>query len=77
MTPIDSTYDRYDLMILLMNVSYLRLHVHINYQNTHQRKNLKLPYLYSCARNICEVWKVKRLEFIRERLYSLINVENY
>ena len=34
---------------------YLRLHLHISEQNTHQRKNLKLLYLHCYTRNIFEI----------------------
>ena len=39
--------------------SYLRLHVHINDQNTNQRKYLKLPYLHCCTSNICEILRAE------------------
>ena len=49
------------------------LHLHINDQNTHQRR---LPYLPCYTRNICKFGGLT-LELIRKRMYSLVNVENY
>ena len=37
---------------------------------------LKLPCLHCYTRNICEIWRVK-FEFIRKRMCSLVNIENY
>ena len=55
MTPIDSTNDQNTMR------SFLKLHLHINNQNTHQRKNLKLPYLNSY--NIVKIWiEIERVE---------------
>ena len=39
--------------------TYLRLHLRINDQTTHQRKNLKLPYFHCYTRNICEILRVE------------------
>ena len=33
-------------MIKVLWVEYLRLHLQVNNQNTHQKKNLKLPYFH-------------------------------
>ena len=52
MTAMDSTNDLYAL-------SYLRLHLNIKDQNTHQRKNLKEPYLHCCNKKISEVWRLE------------------
>ena len=56
--------------------SLLRLHLHIKDQNMDQRKNLKLPYLYLIIESFAKFgWQT--FEFIRKRMYSLVNVENY
>ena len=52
MTPIDSTNDQNTAQ------SYLRVHLHVNHKKTHQRKNLKLPYLHCYIRNICKMQRV-------------------
>ena len=62
------------LLIIKILCSYLRLHSYINDQNTRQRKNFNLPYTHCYTRNICE--KLEGRDFIRKRMYSLVNVEN-
>ena len=53
----------------LRNACYLRLYMHINDKNTHQTKNVKLPYLHCYTRNICEIWKRMYEKYIRKTIW--------
>ena len=59
MTTLRSTKDQNICVELFM--SYSRLHLHINDQTIHERKNLKLPYLHCYTRSISETWWVETL----------------
>ena len=54
MIPIDSTSDQNAVCRV-----FLRLHVHINDQTMHERRNLKLPYLFCYTRIICEICRAE------------------
>ena len=53
MTPVGSTNDENTCVELFKAIFSL------NDQTTHQRKNLKLPYLHFYTRSISEIWRVE------------------
>ena len=64
MTPIGSTNDENICVVFFM--SYLRLHLHIDDQTMHQRKNLKgakkkMLYFHYYTRSFSEIWRVETL----------------
>ena len=47
------------VIYIYVYILVIYMYLHINDQATHQRKNLKLPYLHCYTRNICEIWRVE------------------
>ena len=70
MTAIDSTNDQNTMR------SYLRLHLHINNQNTHQRKTWNYSIFIVIIKRFSKFGHYG-LGFIRKVMYNLVNVENY
>ena len=67
MTPTDSNMTL--VMIKIYAQSYLRVHLHINDETTHYRKDLKLSYLHCYTRKVSEIWRVETL------IYQKMNVQ--